>query len=141
MPGNGGGTVGPHEGRELELMIDGSKPLSMFVIESTDPGWTEFPEKKFDEQVAAERFKKYVHITQAEIPGGGFIEIRTVYYSLIEEEWRIRAFVFIDNLYKALGPGYRSDLERIIGGLLGYSVDDVEHFLDRLRDKGAKFAS
>jgi len=86
------GSIGPHEGRELELMLSGSKPLSVFVIENPDPDWTEFPEEQFDEQVALGNLLKIERVKQVAVPAGGVINIRTVYYSLPKEEWRIHAF-------------------------------------------------
>ena len=132
--------IGPHEGRELELMLQGCKPLSVFVVESPDPDWVEFPEDKFDEQVTLGSLRKFERTKQVNIPGGGSLEIRTVYYSLPDEEWRIGAFVFLEDLYKTLGSGYRPDLERVTGRLLGYEFTDIEFFLQRLRSKGVNFA-
>jgi hypothetical protein len=39
--------VGPHDGRELELMLEGKKPLSMF---SVDDGveYDNYPDRRFD---------------------------------------------------------------------------------------------
>jgi len=134
------GSIGPHEGRELELMLSGSKPLSVFVIENPDPDWTEFPEEQFDEQVALGNLLKIERVKQVALPAGGVINIRTVYYSLPKEEWRIHAFMFIEGLYEELGSGYRPDLEQVTGRLLGYEPADIDFFLRSLRAKGTRFA-
>ena len=136
------GSIGPHEGLELELMVNGSKPLSVFAVECQDENWIEFPEDKFDEQVALGKFKKHEILKQMVLPGvAQAIQTRVVLYSLPEQEWRIQAFLFLEKLYESLGPGYRPDLERAIGNLLGYSTEDVEFFLQHLRNKGTNFAS
>jgi len=43
-----------------------------------------------------------------------------------EEEWRIKALLLVQGLYDSLAPGWRPDLERVIGLLLGYDRQDVE---------------
>ena len=44
-------TVGPHAGRELELLLTRAKPLAMFV-DSIPPEFESFPERLFDSIVA-----------------------------------------------------------------------------------------
>ena len=133
--------IGPHEGRELELMLQGCKPLSVFVVESPDPDWVEFPEDEFDSEVSLGRLIKFERSRKTETPAGTPIEIRIVYYSVPQEKWRIPAIIFIEDLYTTLGPGYRPDLERVIGNLLGYDSHAIEFFIQSLREKGARFAT
>jgi hypothetical protein len=51
--------VGPHEGRELELMRSGLKPLSAFV-EYVPRDCEVFPEGDFDALVSEGKLKKHV---------------------------------------------------------------------------------
>jgi hypothetical protein len=37
--------------------------------------------------------------------------------------------MLVQDLYHSLVPGWRADLDRVIGLLLGYDRDDIEHFL------------
>jgi hypothetical protein len=76
---------------------------------------------------------KSVSIETIRGPGGKEHKIRRVLYALPEEEWRIRALLLVQNLYNSLLPGWRPDLERVIGLLLGYSEQDIEDFLERLQ--------
>jgi hypothetical protein len=121
--------IGPHEGRELQLMLEGSKPLSMFV--ETIPAELElFPERDFDKLVREGKLIKHVSIEDCPLPDGKVGKIRTVLYALPSEEWRIKALLLVQTVYASLTPGWRPDLERIIGLLLGYNRDDIEKFVD-----------
>ena len=121
--------VGPHEGRELDLMLARSKPLAMFV-EPVEPEFEYFPEEAFDELVSQGKLKKRVGFEKKIEPNGKEGEIRRILYSLPGEEWRIEAILLTQRLYDSLTPGWRPDLDRVIGILLGYDRDDIEKFLD-----------
>ncbi|HET7805690.1 MAG TPA: hypothetical protein VFL53_15715 [Pseudolabrys sp.] len=121
--------VGPHEGRELELMLNGDKPLSMFV-ESIPTKFEVFSEQDFDRLVSQGKLVKHVSIETIPALGGKTGKIRRVLYALPSEEWRIEALLLVQALYVSLAPGWRPDLERLIGLLLGYSRRDIEKFLD-----------
>jgi len=121
--------VGPHEGRELELMLAGTKPLCMFVEEV--PCEVElFPEAEFDALVAEGRLLKNVSSNLVATPQGTKEPVRRVLYCLPHEEWRINAMMMILQLYHSLSPGWRPDLDRAIGLLLGYERADIERFLE-----------
>jgi hypothetical protein len=123
--------VGPHEGRELELMKAGAKPLSMFV-EQIPPEYESFPEVEFDVLVSEGKLVKRVCTETTKGPTGQDVRIRRILYALPEEKWRINALLLVQGLYDSLSPGWRPDLDRIIGLLLGYEREDIEKFL-RLR--------
>jgi hypothetical protein len=114
--------VGPHEGRELELMIRGVKPLNPSEFEI-------FPEQEFDLLVAEAKLIKNVSIEPLRGPDGKEHQVRRVLYALPGEVWRIRAMLLVQGLYQSLTPGWRPDLDRVIGLLLGYDRDDIENFL------------
>jgi hypothetical protein len=118
--------VGPHEGRELELMLAGVKPMSMFV-EPVRSDTAHFPEKEFDDLVSKRKLVK--HVTVEKIDKNPEHDIRRVFYVLPGEEWRMNAMLLVQGLYDTMIPGRRPDLERIIGLLLGYDRADIENFL------------
>jgi hypothetical protein len=126
--------IGPHEGDELDLMLSGVKPLSLFTF-VTNEGH-EFAEAAFDDQVSTGKLVKRVVHRQQWAPHGNYVEVTTVLYSLSDQIWRIDAYLFIAELYRSLGVGYRPDLERMIGNLLGYRPEAIEAFIDRVRLKG-----
>jgi hypothetical protein len=126
---NSRNSIGPHEGRELDLMIAGSKPLSMFVEPVPSDGCY-FPEQDFDALVSEGRLiKADVIETWRDYTAGRDLQMRRVLYALLGEEWRIEAMTMVQDAYRALGPGWKLDLERIIGSLLGYNREDVEFFI------------
>jgi hypothetical protein len=51
--------VSPHDGRELQLMLEGKKPLSMFTIEDNVE---DYPDKRFDAFTLEGRFVKGVRV-------------------------------------------------------------------------------
>jgi len=120
--------IGPHEGRELQLMLAGTKPLSMFLV-PIDTEFEIFPEGEFDLLVSEGRLAKSVSLETVKHPDGPDTQVRRVLYALPGEEWRINAMLLVNALYFSLTPGWRPDLERIIGLLLGYGREEIEEFL------------
>ena len=123
--------VGPHEGRELHLMMAGEKPLSMF-FEPVQSEFECFPEEQFDVLVAEGRLVKNVSFEDIKGPDGNDVQMRRVAYALPGEEWRINAALLVHDLYGSLVPGWRPDLDRVIGLLLGYRREDIEGFVQSL---------
>jgi hypothetical protein len=126
--------VGPHEGRELDLMLVGKKHLAMFSFE-IDIEREIFPEQKFDLHVAVGRFVKDIRTVEF-VSGDAQIRMHNILYATANEVWRISAMRMIQDIYYSMGPGWRPDLERVIGSLLGYERNDVELFIERLASKG-----
>jgi hypothetical protein len=120
--------LGPHEGRELELMASETKPLAMFV----EPLPTEhefFDEAEFDALVEQRVLVKKVRVESITTPEGAKGQIRRVLYAQASQAWRISAMLFVQDTYNSLGPGFHPDLERIIGLLLGYDRDLIEKYI------------
>ncbi|MES2195030.1 MAG: hypothetical protein V4517_11480 [Pseudomonadota bacterium] len=123
--------LGPHEDRELELMLAGKKHLSSFILEE-GIGREIFPEGQFDRHVAEGLFVKDVRVEQYVSADGEDIRVRSILYATAGEAWRIPAMRTIQDIYHSMGPGWRPDLERVVGSLLGYDRNDVELFVERL---------
>lgn len=128
--------VGPHEGDELTLMMSGSKPMAMFV-EPLDTEFEYFPETDFDEQVQNGRFVKCECIGETMKPDGKVEKFRRILYCNSDETWRLRSMILIQDLYQSLMPGWRPDLDRVIGILLGYKRDDIERFLAWMAERNS----
>jgi len=109
-------------------MLAGTKPLSMFT-EELDTEFKLFPEEDFDRLVAEGRLTKSVTFEPTKNPDGSDSHFRRVLYALPGEEWRINSMPLVDELYFSLTPGWRPDLERMIGLLLGYKREEIEEFL------------
>ncbi len=113
--------IGPHEGRELDLMLAGRKPLARFseALIARDI----LPEAAFAPHVAAGSIVKH------EVPIAGKIPAVRLYYALPEEAWRIEALCRID---AAIADGTckaTDEIERKIGRLLGYAEADIEVYI------------
>ncbi len=125
--------VGPHEGHELELMLEGKKHLSMFQVEDST-AHDNFPDKRFDSFVAEGRFVKDIRFEQFISPDGAETSWRNILYATADEVWRIPAMRLVQDIYRTMRPGWRPDLERMIGLLLGYDSNDIEAFIKGLAE-------
>jgi hypothetical protein len=123
-------SIGPHEGRELELMKAGIKPLSMF-IEEVPSSKAYFPENEFDQLVSEGKLVKHVSMEAITGPDGQSKSFRRILYSLPLEQWRIKSILLVQEIYSSSRSGWRPDLDRVIGGPLGYDTEDVEYFASR----------
>jgi hypothetical protein len=112
-------------------MLAGKKHLSSFFVEVGIEREI-FSEGQFDLHVAEGPFLKDVRIDHYVSTDGEETSARSVLYATASEAWRIPAMRMIQDIYRSMGPGWRPDLERVIGSLLGYHRADVELFVERL---------
>lgn len=118
--------IGPHEGRELELMLAGKKPCAFFHDALPENG-------QISEQIILERaFAPYV-------AGGKFLRfsketsknnqlIRYVCFTLPAEAWRADAIFWLRE--------YNDDAaDRMIGRLLGYTEEQIDAFLEHIASR------
>ncbi len=117
--------VGPHELRELELMLAGTKPAAMFgeAIQFRDI----LPEDDFAPHVAAGRIIKREYYWDDKESGHSFVEI---YYALPGEEWRIDALHDLHLIVQNKLRPWTAEDDRETGRLLGYTDAEVEAFLE-----------
>ena len=118
--------IGPHNYKELELMLAGLKPMARFTIE------LDFPEtgkidQGFDQHVKSGKIKKYYVKSTNGLP----TERR--YYYLEGEEWRVKT---CELMWACIGSKFLSaftpdDLHRLDGWLLGYAKEDIEDFIQQ----------
>ena len=121
--------IGPHEGRELELMLQGEKPAAMFYdIEPYTEGI--IPEDEFQPYVDAGKIvkKETFHVFRD-------AQVRHVYYARPDYSANIDRLIEItkhqyDSERKTSWP---EELERETGKLLGYSDEAIEYYLDHRR--------
>ena len=113
-------------------MLAGKKCLSFFYFE-VDVEREIFPESQFDLQVANGLLVKDERIEESISPETGELtSARSILYAAANEAWRIPAMRMIQDMYQRMGPGWRPDLERMKGALLGYDPQDVESFIENL---------
>jgi hypothetical protein len=107
-----------HTGRELLMMIEGAKPLSVFSKYT----WEEFDPyggQRFDELHKHFGIQKHVHLQ----PDG----YMNIFFCLPGEEWRISAYLSMRNEMKT--NGHSAALERTEGELLGYTKEQCDEYM------------
>ncbi len=117
-----------HSGRELSLMLSGSKPLAMFYAELSElPDEDFIPEEAFRAHVLAGRFVREEFILEA-----GYAEslgrtalIKYVLFAQSSEAWRIPAMRLLKESFRKARCPWNDALERIEGTLLGYTDEEM----------------
>jgi hypothetical protein len=129
--------IGPHEGKELELMLAGEKPLAAFGdIIPPDGEISEeiIPEQKFAPYVKAGAIKRFA----ADISYKNSKEmVRVICFTLPGEEWRAQFMIWYKAAFYSDRIPYDPSQEYIIGELLGYSTEDIAHFITNLEKRRA----
>jgi hypothetical protein len=113
-----------HTNRELKLMLAGKKPLAVFSeVVPEEVELDVIPEKYFAKYVDCGRFiKREVFLSFEERV------IRTVFYALPEESWRIDAYLLMK---KVVGKvGWSEELQRMEGTLLGYDDRQNDAYIE-----------
>jgi hypothetical protein len=127
--------IGPHEDRELELMLAEQKPLAMFTeISPAERGL--IPEAEFAPHVASGRFvTREVLERMTEFPDHQQGQsLRRVLYALPSESWRIDAMLLVCRVAANLRR-WDEGIERVIGELLGYDGRQIDAFVKRIGPK------
>lgn len=124
--------IGPHQGKELELMLTGEKKLAVFHDSMPDDGASIpeeiIPDKAFAPHVqcnALKRFEKTI------INKKNNDAIKFVCFTLPEEEWRAEFFLWLEEQVFSQELDYNISQDEIIGKLLGYSEIDIKDFVER----------
>ncbi|MBD3660996.1 MAG: hypothetical protein HUJ11_02185 [Arenibacter algicola] len=117
--------IGPHEGRELELMLAGEKPLAMFsdVIPSDYP----WPDEQFAPFVAVGKLVMREFLTDT---SDGKYKVRHLYYALPDEAWRIDEAHRLSLLHFDGWCDEAADACAQMGRLLGYAEMDIQAFIE-----------
>ena len=122
--------IGPHQGRELELMLAGEKQLAIFydaIVEDQDISEEIIPERAFAPYVAAGRLRRFTEIVTS--PKSA-IPVKYVLFTNVGEEWRASAFFWMQRECLEGRRPFDNAYEYFVGRLLGYSEADIAHFID-----------
>jgi hypothetical protein len=120
-----------HTGKELQLMLEDKKPLSMFYDDAdAEPDERIIPEREFTNLVEDGRFSKAERIFEVAYDPriGRNRRVRYVLYCLKGEEWRLEAMFLVKKAVQKT-PDYDEGLGRMTGYLLGYTDDEVEAYI------------
>ena len=116
-----------HTGRELDLMLKGAKPMSVFSALSPDiNNLAQIPEMEFDEYVAQGKFIKHEYSEM-----NGESTMRFVYYALPDQIWRVEAHKLLQKTAQLLG--WNDGLTRMEGALLGYTDAQNDEYLELIK--------
>lgn len=119
-----------HTNQELELMLEGKKPLAMFYDDiSCLPEEDIIPEKRFAPYVSSGTFLRAEETFEgsyAEKLGRNSL-VKYVLFVVPEEEWRIKAlFLLLRELYRTFE--WNETCERMQGYLLGYTKEQQDEW-------------
>jgi len=121
--------IGPHQGKELELMLEGKKHLAVFhdaLIENEDIPEEIIPERLFLPYLENGTFFR---LSQDFIYANTPHPARFVCFTAAGEEWRARAFLWMQQECIAGRRPFDEAYEFFVGRLLGYEEADIKDFI------------
>lgn len=112
------GKLGPHEGKELQLMLSHKKKIALFYTDAEPP----------------DEFFPYINngiflLQTINLNSLQSDSLLTTYYLIFRQEHIELAEELALTLIENYSTVFRPDLERKIGRLLGYHPDDIEYFI------------
>jgi hypothetical protein len=118
-----------HGGRELDLMLKGRKPLSVFSHVEPGSGLAGFLSRYFEPLVGCGELVSARLDDEATAP--------TVMFALPNEAWRFDAYRLMADTARA--TNWNDGLERIEGSLLGYTPDQNNQWISYRERKGYRW--
>lgn len=119
-----------HNGRELEMMLAGEKPLAVFLqeppLQKADALGSQNLAPHVESGVLHESTRTYSFRSD----NGEDVEIRYWLYATVNEDWRIPAYYLLLDMLHNWGT-WSSQLECLQGTLLGYSDAQNRYHLSR----------
>lgn len=110
------GMLGPHEGIELELMLKREKNIALFYSGSEMP-------LEFNDLIKNKFFNKITVVLKSKD-----IEYNIIYNPLYyHEAKRLQSIIKSDY--------YNLEIEREIGEILGYSTEDIDFYIEKIKNK------
>lgn len=125
--------IGPHQGKELELMLSGKKHLALFYDVFTDGKENNediIPEEAFKPYVDSGTIIRQSHDLRAAKDG---TIITYVCFTLPGHEWRADALFWITQETIGNGRPYDDAYETMTGRLLDYDEEDIRDFIENMR--------
>lgn len=123
--------IGPHEGKELELMLAGKKPLAAFGDIIPEDGIIAeeiIPEKAFASYVEEGRF---IRISEDVSDPLESYTMRYVCFTQPDQEWRAHTFINLRKAMRLREIPNDNHMDVMIGRILGYNEEDIEEFIEK----------
>lgn len=117
--------IGPHDGKELSLMLAGKKPLAMFY--DTVPEVGVIPRHEFEPYVSTGRIVSSEMTFPSKSDDG--VLVRFVFYA---QPWATEGMAVLQEIYRRVHDGSLADsddVDRRVGRLLGYTDQEIGVFL------------
>lgn len=124
-----------HTNYELLLLLDGRKKLAR--MGDPFPPTKFMGEERFDHWVERGLLSREEEVELFEKPRKHWLGVRTVYYTLKGEEWRIPAMKLLKNAAARSG-GWNVHFERLEGMLFGYEDWQNDWWLEHLRHRRSR---
>ena len=112
-------TLGPHEGRELELLLSGEKPIALFYEEVPD---------EFLSHLNSDNLKKIMKTFPTQ-HANKTITFCLIYKNAPKSHLNELLSILEQSL---LQKGFQPTIECRIGQLLGYREIDIEYYLNHI---------
>jgi hypothetical protein len=122
-----------HNDRELALMRDGRKPLSVFSGHEISDAEKSIYSRLFDPLVSQGLFSREEYQISKNgrlLPGSRFDRNFILMYSVRGQEWRMETYRLLRDAVAHVGH-WNDEYERLFGTLLGYSDNENDAWLQR----------
>jgi len=131
--------IGPHEGRELELMLAGKKKLAWFnEMDPVDVFEPHVEAGLIHRYVWHDWTKRFYEMMHAEMPANTAWPEPAFYYMPGEEDHLDELLDLIASQLAHEEPGFVLKDEREFGKLLGYSTRSINAYIEQLQAQSAK---
>jgi len=117
--------IGPHDGKELNLMLAGRKPLAMFY--DTLPEIGVIPRHEFEPHVATGRIVSREMTFPPKLHDD--IPVRFAFYA---QPWTIEGMAELQEIHRRIHEGSLPDSDNVdvrVGRLLGYTEQEIDAYL------------
>lgn len=122
--------IGPHQGRELELMLKGKKHFALFHDAIPSNGL--IPEDIIPEKTFAPYVSNGTMYRSSKDHNDGTHTIRYVCFTTSGHEWRAHAFFYFHEEAMSGRRPFDEAYEYFVGRLLGYAEDDIADYIRNL---------
>lgn len=119
-------TLGPHEGKELALMLQNNKPLAYFYTDC------EIPEE-FEPYLKNGRLHCKTIKSEVFVEGQKHEFHKYIISHAPNSPDALRLAEVLEQSHKL---GWQEDLERETAKLLGYAQQDIDHYIEHLKKQG-----
>lgn len=124
--------IGPHQGKELELMLSGTKHLALFsdeVIAGNTISEEIIPDQAFMPYLNRlfVRMEKDIYFLKTKTM------IRYVCFTTQGEEWRAKTIFWIKEEMAKTEKKFDPVFETMIGRLLGYTEEDIKDYIENFK--------